>query len=438
MNTGKFPHLPFLLGNAKMKRILIISHNALSLHANNGKTLSGIFSDWDHDNLAQIYFQDEIPESNKFHKFFRIRDVDVIKGFFNKEQVGAEIKALPETQLHHIEKFTFKNNLIGFLKKFETAKIFIRERLYKYGLWRSKKLFNWLDDFNPDVIILLPCNYEFIYDISKEIAKKYNSKHFIYFTDDFLINKNTSTRYKKKAREVIEFSDGCFAISEAMQREYRSIFNKKINILINPISFEKKIKLNYLLPTKKIIFLYAGGLTLGRLDALLKLFNFLSKTCLDKGISPIFDLCSGDSISKQQNIILRKLNINFLGKLNKEDVENKISNADFLIHVEGSEFYIKEKTKFSISTKIPECLSSGKPLIAYGPDDIASMKLIYENELGLFLNSQDTDQDIILKITDFIFDEQAVSNSISNGFYYAKQNFSIKKIQENLIDMIEG
>ena len=52
-----------------MKNILLISQNSLSLHANNGKTLTNIFQKWDKDNLAQLYFQDEIPESLKFDNF---------------------------------------------------------------------------------------------------------------------------------------------------------------------------------------------------------------------------------------------------------------------------------------------------------------------------------------------------------------------------------
>ena len=55
-----------------MKKVLIVSQNSLSLHANNGKTLTNIFQKWESNSLAQLYFQDEIPESVKFHKFYRI------------------------------------------------------------------------------------------------------------------------------------------------------------------------------------------------------------------------------------------------------------------------------------------------------------------------------------------------------------------------------
>ena len=64
-----------------MKNILLISHNALSFQGNNGKTLASIFADWESECFAQIYFNNEVPESSRFKKFFRFSELDILRGF---------------------------------------------------------------------------------------------------------------------------------------------------------------------------------------------------------------------------------------------------------------------------------------------------------------------------------------------------------------------
>ena len=61
-------------------------------------------------------------------------------------------------------------------------------------------------------------------------------------------------------------------------------------------------------------------------------------------------------------------------------------SSDFLVHAESFDSENKKVTMLSISTKIPEYLSSNRCIVAIGPSEIASINLIKENDLGIVLS----------------------------------------------------
>ena len=57
-----------------------------------------------------------------------------------------------------------------------------------------------------------------------------------------------------------------------------------------------------------------------------------------------------------------------------------LQNSDLLIHAESFDNEFKQIVKNSISTKIADSLASGVPIVAYGPEGIASIDYLIKNE----------------------------------------------------------
>ena len=74
------------------ERILIISNNVISDTNNNGKTILSYFDSINYTQIRQLYFSNEIP-LRKEYKYFRISDIDVIKGRFSSKRRGSKITA---------------------------------------------------------------------------------------------------------------------------------------------------------------------------------------------------------------------------------------------------------------------------------------------------------------------------------------------------------
>ena len=51
-------------------RVLVISNNSFSNTSNNGKTLASFFKDFSSENIAQLYFNKEVPDVEKFDNYF--------------------------------------------------------------------------------------------------------------------------------------------------------------------------------------------------------------------------------------------------------------------------------------------------------------------------------------------------------------------------------
>ena len=61
--------------------------------------------------------------------------------------------------------------------------------------------------------------------------------------------------------------------------------------------------------------------------------------------------------------------------------------ADAFVHVEAFDEENRDRVRYSVSTKIIESLASGRPLLAYGPEDVASMAYLRRNDCAALASS---------------------------------------------------
>jgi glycosyltransferase involved in cell wall biosynthesis len=64
------------------------------------------------------------------------------------------------------------------------------------------------------------------------------------------------------------------------------------------------------------------------------------------------------------------------GSLNKEQLKERLNTSDILVFVESFDPEQIEKVKYSLSTKVPEYMSVGKPILAVGPDKVGSIEYL--------------------------------------------------------------
>jgi hypothetical protein len=71
------------------------------------------------------------------------------------------------------------------------------------------------------------------------------------------------------------------------------------------------------------------------------------------------------------------------GTVPSQDVSAVQADADALVHVEAFDRSSRLSTRYSISTKIPEYMVAGRPILAYGPGEAASLKYVAESQCGI-------------------------------------------------------
>lgn len=412
-------------------KILVIAHNSFSDVLNNGKTLESLFKNFEKDQIAQLFFsENEIPDFNFCNNYYKITDIDVFKSIFkNKNLCGKQIIQSTEYKIMDQRKNGLLLKSFNFAKKYSDKIVLFRDYLWKFNSWKSKGLYTWIENFKPNAIFYVGGDSGFSHEIAVFLSNRYNIPLSIYFTDDYLIfpkNRNIfdflqRKRMKKFYNKTVSKSELSYAIGDSMAEEYTNFFNKKFLPIMN--SIENVSYHPYIQKNNKIIISYFGGLHLNRWKMLIKFAEATSNAQVN-----IYSIANPEKDVLEK---FKKAGIQFKGSVSGNDLQNAILASDVLLHVESDDDYNRLLTKLSISTKIPEYLISGRLVIGFGPTDVASMKILSSNNIGIVLSSE-ISKDVLREELDKIVTNFELRKKIGKrGYDYAVENFNNQIIAED-------
>lgn len=401
------------------RKILIISHNPINKFDNMGKTIGNIFSVFSTEELCQLYFKNQNVDAENCEEFFCIDDVAMCKSIINRRyKTGKQVNN--KTIIEKVSNI--EGNIFEFGRKRNGFIYTARDLLWKIGKWNSRELKEWIVSQKITSIFLVAGDYMFPLNIAMKISKTYNIPLYVYYVDEFYrknIGKQTILAklhklcYRKMFKKTIKYSEEYFCISEAMQEFYKKTFNKNGKVLMNTTNIIKNDNNKNL--KNKLIISYIGNLGYDRWKNLLDIGEIIRKEKLEKEIE--FNVYSGE---KNQNVITKLKNekgLNYKGTITAEEVKEKIAESDILLHIEEFSKINVEKVKYSVSTKIPDSLASGKLLLAYGPEKVESIDYIKRNNAGIIANSKEE----LIKVFEEIL----------------KDNIEKNKILDNAINLVE-
>jgi len=398
------------MGNStgnRLPRILVISNNSFSSTSNNGKTLASFFDKYPITHIAQLYFSPEIPDTDHYSNYYRITDRDVLSGVIkNTIACGGMIfpKRVDETDKNVVKP----DRAVNILKRSDIARI-IRELFWKSGKWKTRSLDQWLEKFSPDIVFFCAGDSGFAFDITEYIKEKFSAKLITYITDDYVLPRKAASLFWRirrkhilnKMKKTVGGSDLFITISDPMKNEYKRLFGKDSMICVN---MTDSIKDTSITNEEETVFtmVYAGGLhykrylTLSLLAGAIKRFND-DQDSTQKAYLKIY------STQAPGRSVLKKIEIEgaseFCGGLYPKELVRVLNQSSALVFAESFDKRSVDATRLSISTKIPEYLSLGKPIIAIGPEGIASMK--YLDDCALCIIDKG---DISEKITEVLKD----------------------------------
>ena len=421
------------------KKVLVISHNAFSTINNMGKTLSGLLGGFEKSNLAQLYFHVAEPDIQMCKTSFKITDKDVLKSLYTFKAWGKRIEEIREIK-HDQDELT--ERVYKFGQNRTAGKHLARDIMWKIGRWKSKQLFEWIEDFKPDVIFFASGYAMFSYNIALFIAKKYEIPLITYFCDDYYdynYSRNNSIvanirmkLFRKKVKDIIVESSQLVFISESMMKKYKEIFNKEGVVVMTPYTSCETEKKEIGNPLKLV---YAGSVMSNRWKTLKKIGEALEQLNKDEQ-RIILDIYSqGVDLEIISQLSIGRSMV-FKGAVSAEQIKMIYKDADILLHIES--FLEKDivRVKHSISTKIADCLASNRAFLAVGPPGIASIEYLEKNNAAYII----TDENHILEKLKYYFITNKIdSNIIDNAYKLSNINHNkqinidkIKTIINNL------
>ena len=371
-----------------MNNILIISNNVISNTNNNGKTILSFFEGRDDFSVAQLYFSGEVPEVEGF-KYYRLSDKDILSGLFNISNKGSVVEP---SVTRSIDLNSTLKRKIGKNDITQTA----RDLLW-LNKWKSKGLIEWLDSFDPNIIFFVAGDALFPYWITSFIQKRYNAKLTIYVTDDYIMPRSNETLLHYFRRNTIKNhlcrslknTSHFFTVSEVMKTTYQGFLGYDSSVILNmteDLYCPKNIN------NDKLTLVYAGSFYYGRDKVLFELSKILDNyNSLSNDKCAQLELYSN---SKPENNTLKMFESSkscvFKGSLSRDELKDKLNSADILVFVESFEDKFIEKVKCSLSTKVPEYMSVGKPIITIGPSNIGSVSYLQDVSFCVDYENLDT------------------------------------------------
>lgn len=418
-------------------RVLVISSNSFSKIHNNGKTLESFLGTFGRDNLAQLFFyHNESPDFEFCENYFQITDIDVLKKTCGLARtcggkVGKSFAVSP------MQDRKTRNILFGSARKRAKNLAVFRDMLWGMRAWNTASLRNWCRDFNPDVIFFMGGGAGFPQSVARYLSGFLNIPLVTYFTDDYLIfpqKRNVLDRIQRWRmgrfyRKTVQRSSRLFAIGEQMSKEYSDFFGKPFYPLMNSVPI-----FPYTEPEHKdrLVISYFGGLHLNRWQMLVRLARLASETSTIK-----INVYAVSAPSEEVLSAFTTVGIDFKGSVSGQELRNAIQKSDILLHVESDDSFNRSLTRLSVSTKIPEYLMSGRVILGFGPVEVASMRLLSDNEIGLVISSDCTDAEIDNLIKRISNDPEYREKIGLAGYKYAIKTFDNVQIVERFRKMME-
>ncbi|RNF39624.1 hypothetical protein [Planococcus salinus] len=424
-------------------RILIISNNPFSTTSNNGKTLASFFKNLPSQNISQLYFNTELPDEESFGNYYRITDMEILKSTLNKNiKPGSRVS----NSLEEFGNQKKKSEKSLKVRKNNFTRI-LRECLWNRKYWNTKNLNIWLEEFQPQIIFFCAGDSEFAYEITDYVRKKFNSKLVVYVTDDYILpRKNLSVFWyirRKKIKiamgKAIKNSDLFISISSQMKKSYEKIFNKTSMVALNMSesmlieNFDKK-------DSDEITLVYAGGLHFKRYLTLNFLAKAIEKYNKEKGSTKkaTLKIFSTQTLGQKEKELLEIEGASeFCGPLKTEELKIELNKCDIPVHVESFDKKSIESTRLSISTKIPEYLSLGKPVLAIGPKEVASMKYLKESAYCI-TSTGNISKDLYEIFNNNKLRETLAEKSINIYEKNHNKELVVKKFISSLMELYEG
>lgn len=421
--------------------ILVVSVNTWN-DEGGSNTLQNLFKNFDPKNLYSLYARSDFPNSRFCSHFYQISEINLLKRVFNNSvKVGSVVNSINRSGY----KITVQENKIKKLYKSNRNSFFklLRELLWITNTWKEDSLKEYIQTANIDTIFVLVSSFIYSNKIALYVKDLLpNARLVLYFVDDNYTYKASSKSIfdvthrfflRKTLDRLVSRSSDLFVISSKMKKEYDSLLKRQTILLTKGVRTNEIIEYPSL-SNEKIKLLYVGNLEYGRLDELMYLAQHVNEAN-QKYDNPIqFDIFTQTELPENT---IEQFNSQKNCKINKaipySQVKGLQAKYDILLYVESFKNKNVRATRLSFSTKATDYLSSGKPIWAIGPEDIASIEYFKMNKCALVTSSRNNISEDLVNILKY---PDSLKDYITNAFECCKLFHDEEIISQRFMDVM--
>ena len=307
-----------------------------------------------------------------------------------------------------------------------------RQHIWKKQRWFNSKLKEWLDKAKPDLIFFHCSNSMFMFDIATTCASYLGVPIIFEIADDYYFFSHFSldvfyyiyrSRYKTVFKKMIHRSSGIIYLTNKMKRRYDDFFGTD-GVPVYISSTMQMSKWN----GEKRVFRYFGNVDSGRASTLRKIGKAFARLNLTIEVyCPSSNINGLSKLRKSAGITLKS-------PLPYNKIKEEISKTDVLIYIETFKQRFAKQVEYSLSTKMADYLSSGKPVLAFGSKVAGAISFLEETKSAVVIDNPRMIEKEVLKFFSNDFDIDSILNSASQTV----SRYFVKAVNETVSnDLIE-
>lgn len=382
-------------------KVLLLSHNPMTTYNNMGKTFLALFSAFRPEELCQLYLYPTVPDTDCCRSYYRFTDRDALHSLGSGKAFGGEVKPDPAVHAGFInekEERTYRSSY----SHTESMRL-ARDVIWHFSRWNNAALRAWLDREKPDLLFIAPGKQELLYDLALTIARERQIPLVSYICDDFyflqaqrgLLPCIRRKRLRRRIAALMAQSALSVTICPELAARYREAFHvKTADVMTCPPFFIHPYAER---PSLRRLT-YMGNLSCGRGRSLLELGQTLDALNRQNGTDFRLEIYTGGKNPELLQALASCPAIRMHGFVTGEAYQTAFDSADAFVHVEAFDEKDRARVRYSVSTKIIECLASGRPLLAYGPADVASMAYLRRNDCAALAFSRQALPDTVTAV----------------------------------------
>ncbi|MEU8213425.1 glycosyl transferase family 1 [Micromonospora sp. NPDC049044] len=417
----------------KFPRVLVVSHTPFSRVSGTAMTLSNLFSGWPKDRLAQVHTGNITPTTEVCENFFHFppRDHYLPIQYYAMRMSGWNGRT-PLQQSRPIAAVHAAAE-----RRPTVARIYaqLRATADLSPIRVPPALIGWMRDFQPDVVYSMLGSVR-LTRITALAARTCGVPVVPHFTDDWPAtlydNGELFGRADRSVREtvarLIRLAPLGMVISAPMAQEYTRRYRIPFSAFVNCVDetfFAAPRSEADQRPTAELV--YVGALHLNRWESLRDIGAALDGLA-EAGLSARLTIHAPEQDLRRYAEHFAALRRVRLGpSLTSDEVPAALHGADVLVHIESFDEEIRRYTRYSVSTKIPQYLAAGRPILGYGPAEVASMNHIQEAEAGVIVGTEDTTA-LVRGLTDLCRDGALRARLARNGTAFARQEHAKENV----------
>lgn len=411
------------------KKLLIISHNCLSKNGSNGRTLSNYLRGWPKDKIAQLYIHPEQPDFDICEDYFCLTDSSVAKSVIKRTPAGYTVEK-PQSAVSE-KTAEIKEENIPQKKPHKNSLVYLaREFVWRSNLWNKSKLNRWVENVQPEVILVQAGDAGFLFELALTVSKKFSAPIVVYNTEGYYFKKKSylpenkissifypvlNCVFKKSYDKLVKGSKAQVYNCDLLGDDYDKLYGNKSFVIMNTSEFtEEEVCL-----TKKNKIVYAGNLGLLRHKSLIEFANALQKVSPETVVDVYGKVPNENVKAELENC----KGIRFNGFIPYEELKGILRESKYLLHIESFEPFYKEDLKYAFSTKIADNLAVGCCLFVYAPENMAVIQYLKGKNAAVLITEQ---SELEAEIMNALNDINVYENCSQNSRMLAEQNHNIK------------